>query len=50
MNDHLIELVKTDKVEAVEAYLKSNDKQTMKDLLAKNNIKLDLAGLSVDQH
>ncbi|MDQ3037969.1 MAG: type IV pilus twitching motility protein PilT, partial [Myxococcota bacterium] len=46
MNDHLIELVKTDKIEPVEAYLKSNDKQVMKDMLAKNDIKLDLGALA----
>jgi twitching motility protein PilT len=49
MNDHLVELVKTDKVEALEAYMKSNDKQVMKDLLAKNGIKLDLSSVQ-DQH
>ncbi len=46
MNDHLIELVKTGKVEPVEAYLKSNDKQVIKDMLAKNDIKLDLSALN----
>jgi twitching motility protein PilT len=49
MNDHLIELVKTDKIEPLEAYMKSNDKQVMKDLLAKNDFKLDLAAIA-DQH
>ena len=42
MNDHLIELVKTDKVEPEEAFMKSNDKTGFKDLLAKANIKLNL--------
>ncbi|MFO0682964.1 MAG: type IV pilus twitching motility protein PilT [Sandaracinus sp.] len=42
MNDHLIELVKTDQVEPTEAYMKSNDKNGFKDMLAKNNIKLAL--------
>ncbi len=43
MNEHLIELVKTDLVEAKEAYIKSNDKVGMKELFKRNNIKLDLA-------
>src|SRR5262249_40047041 len=42
MNDHLLELVKTDKVEPTEAYMKSNDKASFKDMLAKNDIKLAL--------
>ncbi len=42
MNDHLIELVKTDQVEPAEAFMKSNDKNSFKDLLTKNNIKLVL--------
>ncbi|UJR79578.1 type IV pilus twitching motility protein PilT [Sandaracinus amylolyticus] len=45
MNDHLIELVKADKVEPLEAYMKSNDKQVIKDLLAKAGFKLDLGGV-----
>ena len=43
MNEHLIELVKSDLVEAKEAYIKSNDKVGMKELFKRNNIKLDLA-------
>ncbi len=38
MNDHLLELVKTDKVEPEEAYLKSNDKAGIMDAFKKNNI------------
>jgi len=42
MNDHLLELVKTGQVEAEEAFMKSNDKIVFKDLLEKNNIRLNL--------
>jgi len=44
MNDHLLELVKTGKVEAEEAYLKANDKQVFKDLLNKNEIPFKMPG------
>ncbi len=37
--------MKTDKIEPLEAYMKSNDKQVMKDMLAKNDFKLDLAAV-----
>ena len=49
MNDHLMELVKSDKVEPLEAYLKSNDKASLKDGFAKAGIKLDLSGLGPEQ-
>ena len=42
MNDHLFELVKTDKVEPEEAFSKSNDKNAFKEMLNKANIKLNL--------
>ncbi len=42
MNDHLLELVKTDQVEPEEAYMKSNDKMTFKEALEKNGIRLKL--------
>jgi twitching motility protein PilT len=42
MNDHLLELVKTGIVEPEEAFMKSNDKIVFKDLLEKNNIRLNL--------
>lgn len=42
MNDHLIELVKSDLVEPEEAYMKSNDKPQLKEALAKLNITLEL--------
>lgn len=42
MNDHLLDLVRKDLVEPLEAYLKSNDKQVMKELLEKNNFQLDI--------
>ncbi|AKF07816.1 PilT/PilU family type 4a pilus ATPase [Sandaracinus amylolyticus] len=45
MNDHLIELVKAEKVEPLEAYMKSNDKQVIKDMLLKAGFKLDLGGV-----
>jgi twitching motility protein PilT len=44
MNEHLFDLVKRDVVDAREAYIKSNDKQVFKEMLAKANIKLDLSG------
>ena len=42
MNDHLMEHVKNGLVEPQEAYMKSNDKATMKSAFEKMNIKLDL--------
>jgi Tfp pilus assembly pilus retraction ATPase PilT len=42
MNDHLLELVKTNIVEPEEAYMKSNDKMQIKDAFEKNNIRLNL--------
>nr|MBN8613244.1 type IV pilus twitching motility protein PilT [Deltaproteobacteria bacterium] len=42
MNDHLLELVKTNLVEPEEAYMKSNDKMQFKEALEKNAIKLNL--------
>jgi twitching motility protein PilT len=42
MNDHLIELVKSNTVEPEEAFMKSNDKIVFKDLLEKNGIRLNL--------
>jgi twitching motility protein PilT len=44
MNEHLFDLVKREVVDAREAYIKSNDKQVFKEMLAKANIKLDLSG------
>jgi twitching motility protein PilT len=43
MNEHLFDLVKRDIVDPREAYIKSNDKQVFKEMLAKANIKLDLS-------
>ncbi len=43
MNDHLLELVKSDVVEPEEAFMKSNDKAQFKEALEKLNIKLNLA-------
>ena len=43
MNEHLFEHVKNGLVEAREAYVKSNDKNGIKDMFAKANIKLDLS-------
>jgi twitching motility protein PilT len=42
MNDHLLEHVKNGLVEPLEAYLKTNDKLSMKESLAKLNIKLEV--------
>jgi twitching motility protein PilT len=42
MNDHLIELVKTNIVEPEEAYMKSNDKMQIKEAFEKNGIRLNL--------
>lgn len=42
MNDHLIDLVKKRIVEPREAFIKSNDKATFRDVLAKNGIALTL--------
>jgi twitching motility protein PilT len=42
MNDHLIELVRQNLIEAEEAYVKSNDKQLMRELLKRHNIPLDM--------
>jgi twitching motility protein PilT len=42
LNDCLLELVRSDKVEPDEAYMKSNDKQGLKEAFAKNNIKLSV--------
>jgi twitching motility protein PilT len=42
MNDHLLELVKQNLVEPEEAYVKSNDKQLMRDLFKRHNIPLDM--------
>lgn len=42
MNDHLMELVKSDQVEPEEAYIKSNDKQSLKDAFTKHGITLRL--------
>ena len=44
MIDHLFELVKTDKIEPEEAYMKANDKLVMKDMLTKAGISLNLPG------
>ncbi len=43
LNDCLLDLVRTDKVEPEEAYVKSNDKTGLKEAFAKNNIKLNVA-------
>jgi twitching motility protein PilT len=42
LNDHLFSHVKAGLVEPEEAYMKSNDKNAFKDLLAKNNIQLKI--------
>jgi twitching motility protein PilT len=42
MNDHLLELVKTNIVEPEEAYMKSNDKMQIKEAFEKNGIRLNL--------
>ena len=42
LNDHLFHLVKTGVVEAREAYMKSNDKQALKDAFQRGGIALDL--------
>jgi len=42
MNDHLFDLVKQGLVEPEEAFMKSNDKIQFKDVLEKNNIRLNL--------
>ncbi len=42
MNDHLLDMVKKRLVEPREAFIKSNDKATFRDLLAKNGITLTL--------
>ncbi len=42
MNDHLFELVRTDKVEPEEAFVKSNDKTSFKEMLNKASIKLNM--------
>ncbi len=44
MNDHLVELVRTGLVEPEEAYVKSNDKATMKAALAQLGHTIKLAG------
>ena len=41
LNDHLLQHVKAGLVEPKEALMKSNDKQTFKDLLTKSGVKLD---------
>jgi twitching motility protein PilT len=41
--EHLIDHVKNGRVEPREAYMKATDKAAFKELLAKNNIKLDLS-------
>jgi len=43
LNEHLLELVKSGKVEPKEAYIKAVEKQSLKDQLQKMNIKLDLS-------
>jgi twitching motility protein PilT len=43
MNDHLFELVRSKQVAAKEAYIKSTDKSSFKELLTRSNIKLDLS-------
>jgi twitching motility protein PilT len=42
MNDHIFEHVKAGRVEPEEGYVKSNDKLNFKDMLQRNNIKLNL--------
>jgi twitching motility protein PilT len=42
MNDHLLELVKSNLVEPEEAYMKSNDKIQIKEAFEKNGIRLNL--------
>ena len=42
MNEHLFHLVRTDVVDPLEAYMKSNDKSGFKEMLARANIKLQL--------
>jgi twitching motility protein PilT len=42
MNDHLFELVKSDQVEPLEAYMKSNDKMVFKEMLTKVGIKIEV--------
>jgi len=42
MTDHLFKLVKDGIVEPEEAYIKANDKATLKDMFKKNNIPLNL--------
>jgi len=44
MTDHLFKLVKDGIVEPEEAYVKSNDKLTLKEMFKKNNIPLNMAG------
>ncbi len=41
MNDHLLQHVKNGLVDPKEAYMKSNDKQSFKELLSKAGVKLD---------
>ncbi|MCA9583641.1 MAG: Flp pilus assembly complex ATPase component TadA, partial [Myxococcales bacterium] len=42
MNDHIVELVVSGKVDPMEGYMKTNDKFLYKELLAKKNIKLEI--------
>ncbi len=44
MNDHLFELVKKKIVHAREAYIKSTDKTSLRELFKRENIPLDLSG------
>jgi twitching motility protein PilT len=42
MNEHLLQHVKNGLVEPEEAYIKTNDKQQLRDMFQRNNIQLDL--------
>jgi Tfp pilus assembly ATPase PilU len=42
MNEHLFDLVKGKKVEAKEAYIKSNDKAVLREMFQRENITLKL--------